>query len=165
MHECPDEDDLDKASAEHKKTSPQRILKRWAEWQGPVIDTCIADMDTRINEELQSVKTRIEHKLFGAEEVRQWRADWWETLPASLAECTLCKFHSYFLHGHLHATAEETAPKTIGGNTVSPGFRAGLIKRAVKQELAEKNYTAEYEILTYTAIFLVIGGLVVVFFV
>ena len=97
MQECPDEDALDRAAAEHLRAAPKIILTKWREWNGPVVTTCVADVATRIDEELQAVKGRVEHKLFGSDEVRVWRADWSDTLVESLAECTLCKFHSYFL--------------------------------------------------------------------
>eukprot|EP01063_Lacrimia_lanifica_P014142 TRINITY_DN20795_c0_g1_i1.p1 TRINITY_DN20795_c0_g1~~TRINITY_DN20795_c0_g1_i1.p1 ORF type:complete len:867 (+),score=392.21 TRINITY_DN20795_c0_g1_i1:47-2602(+) len=149
--DCPDEEALAGKVRRLQKDTPHALRDGYAHYGNAGYQKCLDALQEKIEVEWDNSKMRIEKKLFGSEEVRAWRGAWSDALDAAVEDCTVCRFHAYFTERFLVDLAHGSAPTEIAGQPLGDGFRAGVIRRAVKKEMADHPRGGDLEWVVYTA--------------
>eukprot|EP01060_Flectonema_neradi_P032873 TRINITY_DN533_c1_g3_i2.p1 TRINITY_DN533_c1_g3~~TRINITY_DN533_c1_g3_i2.p1 ORF type:complete len:835 (+),score=185.00 TRINITY_DN533_c1_g3_i2:81-2585(+) len=157
--ECPDEDQLDNKASELMSLMQSKLSGSWSSYDNKICAETIAVGIDKLKQLVVETKDKIENKLFGSEEAREWRQEWITQIDERIANCPLCPYSSYVLRSQFEITAEETAPTSISGEQLSPGFRRGLIAKGVKMALRETKHTAYYEPIVLGVVAILIASL------
>ena len=95
--ECPDEEQLDSVASIYMLELETKLTESWNSYDAKICSEIIAEGIASLKEVIADTREKIENRLFGSEEAREWRQEWLTVLDERIANCTLCPYSSYHL--------------------------------------------------------------------